>query len=132
MRPLGIYVPELASRGGIVRQVLEEATAPLSRLVVLPGRGVMRVWECAGPPGADTLVLIHGVAATAELNWGRVLAPLGCHFRVVAPDLRGHGDGIPAGGRFRLEACADRIAAAVALLRADPVVPGGRLPGRRV
>lgn len=99
-----------------MRQVLEEATAPLSRLAVLPGRGAMRVWECAGPPGADTLVLIHGVAATAELNWGRVLAPLGCHFRVVAPDLRGHGDGIPTGGRFRLEDCADDIAALAAVL----------------
>jgi pimeloyl-ACP methyl ester carboxylesterase len=109
-----------------VRQVLEEAAAPLSRLVVLPGRGVMRVWECAGPPGADTLVLIHGVAATAELNWGRVLAPLGCHFRVIAPDLRGHGDGIPVGGRFRLEDCADDIAAlAAAVLGAGRFVAVG-------
>lgn len=99
-----------------MRQVLEEAAAPLSRQVVLPGRGVTRVWECAGPPGADTLMLIHGVAATAELNWGKVLAPLGCHFRVIASDLRGHGDGIPVSGRFRLEDCADDIAALAAEL----------------
>jgi pimeloyl-ACP methyl ester carboxylesterase len=61
-------------------------------------------------------MLIHGVACTAELNWGKVLAPLGCHFRVVAADLRGHGDGIGAGSRFRLEDCGDDIAALAAVL----------------
>jgi diacylglycerol O-acyltransferase len=61
-------------------------------------------------------MLIHGVACTAELNWGRVLAPLAAHFRVVAADLRGHGDGIRAGSRFRLEECADDVAALAAAL----------------
>jgi 3-oxoadipate enol-lactonase len=91
--------------------MLGEAAIPMTRLVELPGRGTTRVWECAGPPGAGTLVLIHGVASTAELNWGKVLAPLGRHFRVVAADLRGHGDGIPLRSRFRLEDCADDVAA---------------------
>jgi 3-oxoadipate enol-lactonase len=94
-----------------VPQVLGEAATPVTRLVELPGRGITRVWECAGPPGAETLVLIHGVACTAELNWGRVFAPLAREFRVVAADLRGHGDGSSAGARFRLEDCADDTAA---------------------
>ena len=94
-----------------MRQVVAEEAAPLTRLVELPGRGVTRVWECAGPPGAGTLMLIHGVACTAELNWGKVLAPLAAHFRVIAADLRGHGDGIRAESRFRLEDCADDVAA---------------------
>ena len=34
----------------------------------LPGRGVTRVWECPGPRDAPTLMLIHGVACTAELK----------------------------------------------------------------
>ena len=72
--------------------MIGEAAAPRSRLVELPGRGTTRVWESAGPRGAQTLVLIHGVTFTAELNWGKVLAPLARHFRVVAADLRGHGD----------------------------------------
>src|ERR1700758_5201964 len=88
-----------------------EAAAPFARLAELPGRGVTRVWECAGPHGAETLMLIHGLACTAELNWGRVFAPLARHFRVIAADLRGHGDGIRAGSRFRLEDCADDVAA---------------------
>jgi pimeloyl-ACP methyl ester carboxylesterase len=98
-----------------VRQVLGESTS-VSRLVELPGRGTTRVWECTGPPGADTLVLIHGVTFTAELNWAEVFAPLARYFRVVAADLRGHGDGIRAGSRFRLEDCADDVAALAAVL----------------
>jgi len=94
-----------------VRKMPGEAAAPLTRLAKLPGRGITRVWECAGPPGAETLMLIHGVTFTAELNWAKVLAPLGQHFRVIALDLRGHGDGISAEPRFRLEDCADDVAA---------------------
>jgi pimeloyl-ACP methyl ester carboxylesterase len=61
-------------------------------------------------------MLIHGVTFTAELNWGKVFAPLSRHFRVVAIDLRGHGDGIAAGSRFRLEDCVDDIAALAEVL----------------
>jgi 3-oxoadipate enol-lactonase len=99
-----------------VRQVPGKAGASRTRLVELPGRGVTRVWECPGPRGAPTLMLIHGVTFTAELNWGTVFAPLSRHFRVIAIDLRGHGDGISTGGRFRLEDCADDIAALAQVL----------------
>ena len=89
---------------------------PFTRLVELPGRGTVRCGECAGPPGAQTLMLIHGVTCTAELNWGMVFAPLGRDFRVVAADPRGHGDGIRLRPRFRLEDCADDIAALAGVL----------------
>ena len=89
---------------------------PLTRLVGLPGLGTTQVWECAGPRGAETVMLIHGVACTAELNWAKVFAPLGRHFRVVAADLRGHGDGIRLRSRFRLEDCADDVAALAGVL----------------
>jgi 3-oxoadipate enol-lactonase len=74
------------------------------------------VWECAGPSGAETLVLIHGVTFTAELNWAKVFAQLARHFHVVAADLRGHGDGIRLRSRFRLEDCADDVAALAGVL----------------
>ena len=61
-------------------------------------------------------MLIHGVTFTAELNWAKVFAPLARHFRVVAADLRGHGDGIRVGSRFRLEDCADDVAALAGVL----------------
>jgi 3-oxoadipate enol-lactonase len=100
-----------ARRVNAVRQVLQQAAVGQTRLIELPGRGVTRVWELPGPPGAETLMLIHGLTFTAELNWAKVFAPLARHFRVVALDLRGHGDGISVGSRFRLEDCADDIAA---------------------
>ena len=112
--------------------MLGEATAPLTRLVELPSRGTTRVWECAGPPGAETLMLIHGVAFTAELNWGKVFAPLSRYFRVIAMDLRGHGDGIRVGSRFRLEDCADDIAALAEVLGIGSFIPVGYSMGGMV
>jgi len=99
--------------------MLGKAAMPLTRLVEIPGRGRTRVWECPGPPGAETVMLIHGVACTAEMNWAKVFAPLARDFRVVAADLRGHGDGIPVRSRFRLEDCADDIAALAGVLGID-------------
>ncbi len=119
-------------REASARPVLGEAAAPLTRLVELPGRGVTRVWECAGPPGAQTLMLIHGVTFTAELNWAKVFAPLSQHFRVIAIDLRGHGDGIRAGSRFRLEDCADDIAALAEALDIGTFVAAGYSMGGMV
>ena len=97
-------------------QAAAGAAAPRTFLADLPGRGRTRVWDCPGPAGAETLVLIHGVTFTAELNWGMLFAPLARHFRLVAADLRGHGDGISAGARFRLADCADDVAALAGVL----------------
>jgi pimeloyl-ACP methyl ester carboxylesterase len=119
-------------REASARPVLGEAAAPLTGLVELPGRGVTRVWECAGPPGAQALMLIHGVTFTAELNWAKVFAPLSRHFRVIAIDLRGHGDGIRAGSRFRLEDCADDIAALAEVLDIGTFVAVGYSMGGMV
>jgi len=115
-----------------VLQLPQEAATPQTRLVELPGRGVTRVWECAGPPGAPTLMLIHGVTITAELNWGRLFGPLSRQFRVLAMDLRGHGDGIPAGFRFRLEDCADDVAALAGVLEIGDFVAVGYSMGGMV
>jgi pimeloyl-ACP methyl ester carboxylesterase len=90
-----------------------------------PGRGTTRVWECPGPPGAETVVLIHGATLTAELNWGPVIMPLGRHFRVVAFDQRGHGHGFGIGSRFRLEDCADDVAALAGVLGIDRFLAAG-------
>ena len=90
------------------------------------------MWECAGPPGAPTLMLIHGVTITAELNWGRLFGPLSRQFRVLAMDLRGHGDGIPAGFRFRLEDCADDVAALAGVLEIGHFVAVGYSMGGMV
>src|SRR2546429_7928166 len=94
-----------------VRQVAGMVATTGTRLVEVPGRGVTRVWECPGPRGAETLMLIHGGTFTAALNWGKVFPPLAPHFRVVAIHPRGHGDGISPGARFPLGGLAADLAA---------------------
>ena len=54
-------------------------------------RGAHVRWSAWGDRGLPTLVLVHGGAAHAQ--WWAPLAPLFADgFRVVAPDLTGHGD----------------------------------------
>jgi hypothetical protein len=66
--------------------------------VDLAGRGTTAVWQCAGPPDAGTLVLLHGVAMIAELSglgflsgsagssalWRRICAAMATGSRFVA------------------------------------------------
>jgi pimeloyl-ACP methyl ester carboxylesterase len=83
---------------------------PLGRRIELPGRGTTFVREIAGPPGAPTVVLLHGWIASGGINWFQAFEALGRHFRVIAPDLRGHGRGLRTRRRFRLADCADDTA----------------------
>ena len=75
--------------------------------------------EVAGPPGAPVVFLLHGLGANADLNWHSVLAPLGRHFRVIAPDHRGHGRGIRSAEPFRLIDCAEDVVALAGCLGID-------------
>ena len=43
------------------------------------------------------LMLLHGLGMTADLNWGATYPELCRRFRVVAPDLPGHGRGVARG-----------------------------------
>jgi pimeloyl-ACP methyl ester carboxylesterase len=88
----------------------------------LPGRGTTFVRSLPGPPGAPTLVLLHGWTASADLNWFRCYEPLGEQYRVLALDHRGHGKGIRSKKTFRLEDCADDAVADLA--RTPPHLDG--------
>jgi len=98
---------------------------PPGRHLELPGRGTTFVRDLEGPPGAPALVLLHGLSATADLNWFPSFFPLGRHFRVVAIDHRGHGRGIRSVRRFRLSDCADDVAAMADVLGIDRFIPVG-------
>lgn len=116
---------------GLVLSVATAATdlapqdRPAGRFVRLPGRGRTYVRELAGPPGAPVLVLLHGWTATSDLNWCGSYGPLGRHFRVLAMDHRGHGRGIRSTSPFRLEDCADDVAALVRTLGVERCIPVG-------
>jgi pimeloyl-ACP methyl ester carboxylesterase len=98
---------------------------PPGRHVDLPGRGRTFIRELEGPPGAATLLLLHGWTASSDLNWFPLYEPLAEHHRVLAIDHRGHGRGIRSRQRFRLEDCADDAAALLEVLGTGPVIAVG-------
>ncbi len=98
---------------------------PEGRPVELPGRGTTFVREVPGPPDAPVVVLLHGWTATAALNWFPTFGPLSQHFRVLALDQRGHGLGIRSRRPFRLEDCADDVAALAEELKITRLIPVG-------
>lgn len=93
--------------------------------VNLPGRGTTFVRTIDGPPGAPTVLLLHGWLASGGLNWLSAFGPLARRYRVVAPDMRGHGRGIRTRRRFRLADCADDMAELLAHLDAGPAIVVG-------
>ncbi|WP_421119110.1 alpha/beta fold hydrolase [Aquihabitans daechungensis] len=98
---------------------------PLGRRVELPGRGTTFIREVAGPPGAPTVLLLHGLMASGGLNWFQAFRPLAKHFRVIAIDHRGHARGIRSWSRFRLADCADDAAALLDVLGIDQAIAVG-------
>src|SRR5712692_4614079 len=120
--------PQVAKKTGLERLDLAElhfaAEMPAGRRLDLVGRGTIFVREAVGPAGAPTVLLVHGLLASADLNWSLAVPQLAAHFRVVAPDLRGHGDGIPT-RRFDGAQCADDLAAIVELLDLGRVIVVG-------
>jgi pimeloyl-ACP methyl ester carboxylesterase len=98
---------------------------PAGRAVELPGRGRTFVRELPGPEGAPVVVLLHGWTATAALNWAPSFASLAGRFRVIAIDHRGHGRGLRADASFRLEDCADDVAALVGELGIERCIAVG-------
>ena len=98
---------------------------PPGRTIDLPGRGKTFARIAEGPPGAPTLLLLHGWTANADLNWFRCFAPLSRRFHVVALDHRGHGRGIRTHRPFSLSDCADDAAALVRELGIASVIAVG-------
>lgn len=105
---------------------------PPGSLRAVPGRGQIFVRTADGPTAdAPCLVLLHGLTATADLNWFAAYEPLRARYRLIAPDLRGHGGGPPA-ARFRLGDAADDVAALLEALDVEPVVAVGYSMGGAV
>jgi pimeloyl-ACP methyl ester carboxylesterase len=101
------------------------APVPFGRRLELPRRGTTFVRELPGPPGAPTLLLLHGWVATGGLNWYHAFRPLAEHFRVIAPDVRGHGRGVRDRRIFRLADAADDCAEMLVELDTGPVIAVG-------
>jgi 3-oxoadipate enol-lactonase len=98
---------------------------PPGRDLLLPGRGRTYVRHLRRRGGRMTVVLLHGWAGTADLNWENSYAALGERFDVVSIDHRGHGRGMRTTERFTLEDCADDVAAVVDQLDVGPSIIAG-------
>ena len=72
--------------------ILAEAESRARRVETPCGAGTM-VWRVWGPekPDSPALVLGHGGQGTWS-HWIRNIDALAAHFRVIVPDLPGHGD----------------------------------------
>ena len=97
---------------------------PDGRTVALPG-GEIVLREVPGPPGAATIVLLHGWTATADVNFFRCFEQLGQRFRVLAFDHRGHGRGIRSTRPVRLADCADDVVAMADAVGVGRFIPVG-------
>lgn len=112
---------------------------PAAGIVDLPPPTTVRVLdtticyrEASGPEGAPVVLLLHGILATSGLNWMYAFAPLSRHFRVIAPDLCGHGGDPFHRGQFTLEHCADDVATLIAVLGLKRVIVVGYSMGGMV
>jgi pimeloyl-ACP methyl ester carboxylesterase len=95
------------------------------KVLQLPRSRWIAYRDLPGPPGAPTVVLLHGIGMTADLNWAGSFATLRRRFRVVAPDLPGHGRSGGPAPDFRLEDCADDVAELATALGIDRFIAVG-------
>ncbi|MFC5496265.1 alpha/beta fold hydrolase [Caenimonas terrae] len=73
-----------------------------------------------GPAGAPAVLLVHGIL-TDHRAWDAVAARLQGRFRVVRPDLRGHGAGSAPAGPYTMQELADDCAGLLDALALDRV-----------
>src|SRR4051794_24723609 len=128
-------MPKLVSQlaqsvGSVVRSQLDpyvalpDVTIPPGRWLQLPRRGRTWLTELEGPPGAQSIVLLHAVGCTGMLTWFPLVHALAERYHVVVFDQRWHGRGIISES-FSLHDCADDVAAVVTELGLeDPIVAG--------
>lgn len=74
--------------------------SPVEQEILLHGQRVS--YRETGRGNRHTVLLVHGLAGSSQ-TWSSVLAPLGRHLHVLAPDLLGHGSSeAPRSGDYSL------------------------------
>src|SRR5262249_19063286 len=114
---------------GLTLGRLSADAVPAGKPVALGRRGTVLAYDMPGPSNAPTLLLLHGLGASGLLNWFPAFGPLSERFRVVAMDLRGHGQGLRAGAAYRRRDCADDGVALLDALDVDRCIPVGSSRG---
>jgi 3-oxoadipate enol-lactonase len=96
------------------------------RALELGARGTTFVRHHPAAEGRPTVLLLHGIGVTADVNWFTAYPRLvEAGYGVVAIDHRGHGRGLRSAERVTLAACADDAAAALHALGVERAVVVG-------
>ena len=98
----------------------------------LPRGAAMAYRDSIPSSASQSVLLLHGVGMTADLNWRATYPDLCRQFRVVAPDLPGHGRDIRPWPKFTIDACADHIVALADSLGIDRFIACGYSMGSLV
>ena len=72
-----------------------------------------------GSPDSRPIVLLHGATETFDSGWRNVAPRLRDRFRVIGPDLRGHGKSDNPEDRLDLRSMADDVAALLDVLQLE-------------
>ena len=70
-------------------------------------------YELYGPADAPPLVLLHGATETFRHGWQEQVGDFSKHYRLIGPDLRGHGRSTNPAGRLDLREMADDVGALI-------------------
>lgn len=90
---------------------------------------VQLAYEEIGEEQARSLVLLHGFCGS-RAYWSALHKPLGAQYRVIIPDLRGHGQSGAPDAPYTIDAMADDVAALIRQLGLEkPIVLGHSLGG---
>jgi magnesium chelatase accessory protein len=89
-------------------------------------------WHVQEAGAGPTVLLVHGTAAATH-SWAGLLPLLAEHFRVVAPDLAGHGfTDLPDPDRLGLDGMAADLRSLLATLGAVPTLAVGHSAGANI
>ncbi len=101
------WLAALSMLVGVPALAQPAAPAPPGRILSVNGIDLHYREVGSGEP----LLLLHGFGACGN-DWGSMIDSLATRYRVIIPDLRGHGRSTdPAGGRFTMRRSSEDIAA---------------------
>lgn len=90
--------------------------------------GIDLVYEECGNNNGDVIVLLHGFCGSSQY-WQNICPMLSDQYRVIIPDLRGHGGSSAPEETYTMEIMAEDIAALLNALQVEKVVMFGHSLG---
>lgn len=81
---------------GLKRKVWQRNRRRFTLLQCVSAGGFDWSYLIGGDAHKPILLLVHGFDADAANNWGPMAGKLRAHYRVIAPDLTGHGQTLPS------------------------------------